>query len=115
MVFYGYHGVLPEERSLGQRFVVDVDLSADLRKAGESDDLTLTVNYAKVLDLVKSIVTGPSFLLIETVAERIASAVFADYPLVDAITVAIRKPSVPISSAVLGSSEVRIERSRSVG
>ncbi len=39
MTFYGYHGVIPEERTLGQRFIVDVDLLLDLKSAGRSDDL----------------------------------------------------------------------------
>ena len=40
MRFYGYHGVNPEERAQGQRFVVDVLIKADLHDAGMSDDLT---------------------------------------------------------------------------
>jgi dihydroneopterin aldolase len=112
MTFFGYHGVLAEERSLGQRFIVDVEIQADLRAAGESDDLSKTVNYAEVVDLVKAVVTGAPMLLIEAVAETIAQTVLRDFPLAEGVAVAIRKPSVPISAAVLGSSEVRIERFR---
>ena len=36
--FYAYHGVNPEERALGQRFLVDVAAAVDLRRAGASDD-----------------------------------------------------------------------------
>ena len=46
MTFYGYHGVRPEEKELGQRFVVDVEMELDLRAAGTSDDLTDTVDYS---------------------------------------------------------------------
>jgi dihydroneopterin aldolase len=112
MVFYGYHGVLPEEQKLGQRFVVDVEIAADLRKAGELDDLSATVNYAEVLDVVKAIVTGPPCLLIEAVAERVAAEILKRFPLAEAVTVTIKKPSVPISAAILGSSEIQISRSR---
>ncbi|MDP3766599.1 MAG: dihydroneopterin aldolase, partial [Dehalococcoidia bacterium] len=37
MRFFGYHGALPEERTRGQEFVVDVEVEADLREAGKSD------------------------------------------------------------------------------
>ncbi len=45
MVFYGYHGVFPEENKLGQQFFVDVELSLSLVQAGISDNLDHTVNY----------------------------------------------------------------------
>ena len=112
MVFYGYHGVLPEERTLGQRFVASVELRTDLRAAGMTDDLTQTVNYAEVYDIVRDVVTGAPFRLIESVAERIALHVLDGYPMVESITVGIRKPEVPIAGSILGSSEVWIERDR---
>ena len=58
MVFYGYHGVSSEERTLGQRFVVDMEMEADLRPAGVRDDLTDAINYAEAHQLVKEIVEG---------------------------------------------------------
>ena len=112
MLFYGYHGVLPEERTLGQRFLVDLELRADLRAAGQSDDLTQTVNYAEVYAAVQDIVTGEPCQLIETVAERIAQRVLSEHGRVESITVSIRKPEVPIPGSALGSSEVWIERGR---
>lgn len=112
MVFYGYHGVLPEERTLGQRFIVSIDLCVDLRAAGQADDLTLTVNYAEVYASARDIVTGPTCQLIETVAERISERILTDHALVESLTVRIRKPEVPIAGSVLGSSEIWIERVR---
>jgi len=113
MVFYGYHGVLPEERRLGQRFLVDVELRVDLRRAGATDDLQDTVNYAGVYAIVREIMTGPPCNLIEAVAERIAARVLTEHPAVESVVVRIRKPEVPIPGSVLGSSEVWIERERS--
>ncbi len=112
MVFYGYHGVLPEERALGQRFVVDVEMTTDLRAAGETDDLTQTVNYAAVYAAVREIVTGPPRQLIEAVAEAIAARILADHAAVERVVVRLRKPEVPIAGSVLGSAEVQIERAR---
>ena len=112
MVFYGYHGALPEERALGQRFVVDVEVAADLRPAGESDDLTQTINYSELYAAAHDVVTGPPCNLIEAVAERIAGRILAEQPLVENVLVRVRKPGVPIAGSVLASSEVCIERRR---
>ncbi|NPV74198.1 MAG: dihydroneopterin aldolase [Pelotomaculum sp.] len=95
MEFYGYHGVLPEERALGQRFVVDVELYLDLRPAGESDSLEHTVNYAGVFELVRSIVCGRPYRLIESVAEAIASAVLDRFQVAEAV-VRVKKPFAPV-------------------
>lgn len=58
MQFYGYHGVLAAETTLGQRFRANVSLAVDMTKAGETDDLSYTVNYAEVYALCRDIVEG---------------------------------------------------------
>ena len=110
MVFYGYHGVRPAEKELGQRFIVDLEVWKDLGPAGRGDDLAQTVNYAALYRLAAGIVTGPPCNLIETVAERIAAAVLAQFP-VDAVRVRVRKPEAPIPG-VLASAAVEILRRR---
>ncbi len=111
MEFYGYHGALPAERDLGQRFVIDVEMALDLRPAGESDDLRRTVSYADVYDDVRAIVEGPACHLIEAVAERIAARVLAAHAVVEEVRVRVRKPEVPIRG-VLDAAEVEIVRCR---
>ncbi|RKN65786.1 dihydroneopterin aldolase [Paenibacillus ginsengarvi] len=95
MQFYGYHGVFPEENKLGQRFYVDLVLSLDLSEAGRTDDLTKTVNYAEVYQLVKQIVEGRAYRLIEALAENIASDVLHQYTSVNDVTVRVVKPHPP--------------------
>jgi len=95
MEFYGYHGVLNEEQSLGQRFIVDVELYLDLRPAGESDDPDRAVNYARVFELVESIVGGRPRRLIEAVAEAIAAAMLERFPVREAL-VRVKKPQAPL-------------------
>jgi dihydroneopterin aldolase len=101
MRFEGRHGVLPEEKEVAQPFEVDVVLHADLRAAAETDALDATVDYASVFELVRAIVTGPSFDLIEGLAGAIARAVLAatDAALADAVEVRVRKPKAPIDGA----------------
>ena len=68
MQLFGYHGTLAPENELGQRFVVDVDMRCDLRAAGETDDLSQTVDYSEVYAQVRAIVEGPALKLTEAVA-----------------------------------------------
>ncbi len=110
--FSAYHGVNPEERRQGQRFVVDVRLETDLRQAGIGDDLAQTVNYSSVYKRVKAIMEGPPRDLIETVAEEIARVLLTDFPIATAVTVTVRKPEVALKGAILDAAGVRIHRAR---
>lgn len=113
MVFYGYHGVLPAERELGQRFVVDIKLECNLRPAGLSDDLTKTVDYGEVHGKTREIVEGEPVNLIETVAERISASILEEHQLVETIRVKVTKPDVRLEDTVLEGSAVEILRHRS--
>lgn len=108
--FYGYHGVIPEENRLGQRFLVDIEMRADLAEAGRTDDLTKSVDYVAVYADVRAIIEGPACKLIETVATRIADRILAVYA-VSLVRVRVRKPDVPIP-ARLEYVGIEIERTR---
>jgi dihydroneopterin aldolase len=110
--FYAYHGVNPEERAQGQRFVVDVSLFTDLRGAGQSDDLERTINYSAVYKRIRAIVEGSPRNLIEAVAEEIAAVLMVDFPLARAVTVTVRKPEVALKGAMLDAAGIRIHRVR---
>lgn len=110
--FYGYHGVHPEERVRGQRFLVDVLLDTNLRAAGELDDLQATVNYSAVYTTIRSVVEGEPKALVEAVAEQIAAEILSHFPNVERVEVTVRKPEVTIRGAHLDAVGVRITRSR---
>lgn len=112
MTFFGFHGALPAERELGQRFVVDVEMRLDLRPAGVSDDLAKTVDYGAVHEAVKEIVEGESLNLIEAVAERIAATILGNHLRVETVRVRVAKPHVRLGDSVLRGSAVRILRHR---
>ncbi len=95
MTFYGYHGVYPEETRLGQRFVVDLELGLDLAPAARTDDLNQTVDYGRVYQVVRELVEGKPCRLVETLAERIADALLAGFP-VEEVRVRVTKPNPPI-------------------
>ena len=92
---FGYHGVLPDEKRDGQPFVVDVVMELDLATAGGSDELDDTVSYAEIAGEVVARITGPSFDLIERLAEVVADDVLR-HRLVDAATVTVHKPQAPV-------------------
>jgi len=92
---FGYHGVLPDEKRDGQPFVVDVVMELDLATAGGSDTLDDTVSYAEIAGEVVARITGPSFDLIERLAEVVADDVLR-HRLIDAVTVAVHKPQAPV-------------------
>uniref|UniRef100_A0A061SAW7 7,8-dihydroneopterin aldolase n=1 Tax=Tetraselmis sp. GSL018 TaxID=582737 RepID=A0A061SAW7_9CHLO len=100
LVFHGFHGALPEENSLGQKFVVDATLFCSLRQAGKSDRLEDTVNYAEVYRQIKHIMEGPHNSLLERVAQRLTDAVMDSHPAVEGVSVRIRKPHVAVSGVV---------------
>lgn len=97
MRFYAYHGVFPEERKLGQLFIVDVDLYLDLAPAGESDDLHATINYAEICERIREVVETETFRLIESLAENIASRLLHNYTKVNRVTVRVTKPHPPVA------------------
>lgn len=97
--FRGRHGVAPEERTLGNRFTLDLTLEFDLRLAGATDRIEDTINYARVLRTVVEIGTTSSYHLIEALAARIADEVMAAFP-VSAVQVRLRKLTAPVEATV---------------
>lgn len=96
MSFYGFHGLLPEEKKLGQQFTVDVELYTDLKKPGKSDDMNDSINYAEVYGRVREVVEGKSKNLMEAVAEQIAGTLLGSIESLSACTVKVAKPEAPI-------------------
>lgn len=96
----GTHGVLSEEQSRAQPFEIDVDVFADLRAAGHSDELGDTIDYGALSEAVARIVTTEHHALLERVAERIAETALAD-ERVTSVTVTVRKlrPPIPLDIA----------------
>ena len=84
LVATGFHGVFPEERVEGQRFVDT-----------QSDDLANTVNYAEIAGMIRTEVEGEPCQLIETLAGRIADRCLS-HPLVQQVRVTVHKPQAPV-------------------
>ncbi|XP_057744149.1 dihydroneopterin aldolase 2-like isoform X2 [Arachis stenosperma] len=112
LMFHGFHGVNPEERTLGQKFLVDIDAWMDLRAAGKSDNLSDSVSYTDIYRIVKEIIEGPPHNLLESVAQKIASTTLTNHHQISGVRVLVGKPHVAVTGPVdyLG---VEIHRFRS--
>ncbi|KAJ0231325.1 Dihydroneopterin aldolase 2 [Hirschfeldia incana] len=110
--FYGYHGAIPEEKTLGQMFMLDIDAYMCLKKAGLSDNLEDSVSYVDIYNLAKEVVEGPSRNLLEAVAELIASKTLTTFPRITAVRVKLWKPNVPLVCSALDYLGVEIFRNR---
>ncbi|MCX7747355.1 MAG: dihydroneopterin aldolase [Clostridia bacterium] len=111
MKFYAYHGVLQKEKDQGQYFFIDVDMFMDLKEAGNTDDLTDTVDYSAVYEIVKSITINYKFSLIEKLAGEISREILSRYQKICEIIVRVRKPDAPIGGE-LDYAQVEMKRCR---
>lgn len=93
---FAHHGVFPEEKEQGQHFYVNAVLYTDLRPAGLKDDLTLSTHYGEVSLFIGKYLTEHTYDLIETAAEKAATEILLQFPLIKAIDFELRKPKAPI-------------------
>lgn len=95
---FAYHGVNPEEKEEGQRFMLDLTLLCDLSLAKISDRLEDTVNYAAVRKVAEKAFTACSYNLIERAAHAVCQAVLEAFPKVEEITCLLQKPEAPMNA-----------------
>lgn len=93
---FANHGVFPEETALGQKFVVSATLFTDTRKAGRTDDLTHSIHYGEVAQQIDSFLRKNTYKLIETAVEQLAKELLLTRPLLQAVTLEIKKPWAPV-------------------
>lgn len=107
IVAYGYHGVLPAERELGQRFIADVELETDMQQVGSTDDIATGTDYAAVYACVQARLSGTPVRTLERLVTLINADILAHFPLVAAVCTRIHKPSAPIPGAL---KDITVER-----
>lgn len=94
---HAYHGVLPQEFTVGNDYVVNLEVNYDFSCAMQTDELAHTINYAELYELIKEEMAIPS-RLIEHVAGRIGNRIFKTYPAVHELTLAITKENPPFGA-----------------
>ena len=107
MIVHAYHGVMEQERIVGNNYRIDLKLFLDLSKAMGSDRLEDTLNYADVCSLVKEEMAIPS-QLIEHAAGRILRKIKQNYPNISKMTIRLAKIKPPIDGEQLQEAAVII-------
>lgn len=95
MHFYAYHGCFQEEQQIGTYFNVDVVLETDTSRAQLTDDISDTVSYLDVYQVIKREMMTPSHLL-EHVGERVCSSILAEFPAIGAVSAKVSKMNPPL-------------------
>lgn len=107
---FANHGVFNEEKSLGQKFIIDLEARLSLEAAGKTGDLTKSVHYGELCHYIEEVFTEKSYDLIETAVEKVAECTLIKYPMIQSVKVTLKKPWAPIGRH-LEYAAVEIERS----
>jgi dihydroneopterin aldolase len=111
LLIHAHHGVMEHEEKVGQRFVIDLELSIDLGDASRSDKLADTVSYSAIVDTAAKAFGARSYRLVEAAAGGVADAILSTFPAVSDVRVTVHKPHAPIA-AIFGDVGVMLTRSR---
>ena len=104
MEFFAHHGCFCEEQIIGNKFIVNFWVEADLSKPAKTDNIEDALNYQVVYNIIKKEVLKKSHLL-EHVARRILDAVKAEFPQIEKAQVTIDKLNPPMGG-LIGASRV---------
>ena len=111
LALHARHGAKEAERSLGQRFYLDIVFTADIGAALASDALADSVHYGDVIKAASRTFTAREYNLIEAAGAAVADALLVTFPKIAAVSVTVHKPAAPVA-AILDMISVTVERSR---
>ncbi len=97
LVVHARHGVMKHETEVGQRFVIDLELYADLSESSRSDRLPDTTSYSNVVETATDAFKNANYKLLERAAGAVADAILASFARVRAVKVTVHKPHAPIA------------------
>lgn len=95
--FHAFHGVAPQERQVGNEYIIDLKIETDFTAALEKDELDGTISYADVYERLKEEMDIPSKLL-EHVGGRIVRRLFQDFPAILSIELKLGKRNPPMGA-----------------
>lgn len=93
---FSHHGVYKEENVLGQKFLVTVEIYADLSAAGKNDDLSKSINYGEVCHFIKKEMEKNTFKLIEALTAHLSKKILLEFKNIEKVKVQVKKPWAPI-------------------
>ena len=100
MEFYAFHGHYQEEQIVGNRFLVDLEMEADLTDAADSDNLKDAVNYQQAYQIIKNEMRRTKSNLLENIGKRILDALYAEMEGIEKATIRIRKLNPPMGGPI---------------
>lgn len=98
---FAHHGVLPQERAVGNEYLVDATLVYDAAQAMNSDVIDHALNYASAVEVIRTEMKIDSDLL-ESVALRVANALTDTFDALDSGSVTITKVKPPFAGQLDG-------------
>jgi dihydroneopterin aldolase len=111
LLIHAHHGVMKHETKVGQRFVIDLELSLDLSAGSRSDKLADTVSYSAIVDTATEVFTERNYRLIEAAGGAVADAILARFQQINVVRITVRKPHAPIA-AIFGDAGIILTRRR---
>ena len=97
--FRALHGCYELERKVGNKFVVDLQITAELGQAAARDDVNATVNYLTAYEVVREQMAVTQHT-IERVAQNIISALFGRFPQIRSVSCTVAKVAPPLGGKV---------------
>ena len=93
---FANHGLFEEENKLGQKFIFDIECELNYKKAMFSDEMTDSISYADIVEVVVKTATTNTFNLLERLAGEILKNIFTEFSQIENINLKINKPGAPI-------------------
>lgn len=93
---FANHGLFEEENKLGQKFIFDIECELNYKKAMFSDEMTDSISYADITEVVVKTATTNTFNLLERLAGEILKNIFTEFSQIENIKLKINKPGAPI-------------------
>ncbi|MCT7730411.1 MAG: dihydroneopterin aldolase [Lactobacillus iners] len=99
IVVYTHNGVFTEEKILGQRLEIDCEISYPIEQKVIHDNLSETISYVDIFELIVKYAQEQSFNLIETLANKLADKILSEYSMIISVQLKVRKYGVPMAGA----------------
>ena len=107
MEFFAYHGYFDEEQKIGNKYIVDLFIDTDLSKPSSTDNLTDTIDYGKMYEIVSKEMETKSRLL-EHIGYRIIDSLKSEFKGIQNIKVMIAKLNPPVGG-IVNKSKITLE------
>ncbi len=104
--FYAYHGIFRHEELRGQHFELDLELCCDLSRAGQSGLLQDSIDYGQLYQLVKTIIRGRRFPILEQLGSCICTEILQQFPVATEVILRLRKPEAPLEGGLIPDEEL---------